>query len=166
MQKELDQVGRLLGVVVVAIAVLMVGIILFVEDVNGFSAIFDALILGVALAVAAVPEGSPTIVTAVRQDRDAHQKRDDRVHTCLGGRRPRQQCRAAGARRALDRAGDPTEGALIVAARKARLEPDALEARFERIGEIPFSSERKLMSTVHVDAEKEQVLRAFTKASR
>ena len=49
--------------------------------------------------------------------------------------------------------GDPTEGALIVAARKAGLEAEALEARFARVGEVPFSSERKLMSTVHTDAE-------------
>ena len=45
--------------------------------------------------------------------------------------------------------GDPTEGALIVAARKAGLEAEALDARFARVGEVPFSSERKLMSTVH-----------------
>ena len=45
--------------------------------------------------------------------------------------------------------GDPTEGALIVAARKAGLEDEALDARFARIGEVPFSSERKLMSTIH-----------------
>ena len=45
--------------------------------------------------------------------------------------------------------GDPTEGALIVAARKAGLEAEALDARFERVGEVPFSSERKLMSTIH-----------------
>ena len=44
--------------------------------------------------------------------------------------------------------GDPTEGALIVAARKAGLEQEALDARFTRVGEVPFSSERKLMSTV------------------
>src|SRR5690606_8542776 len=49
--------------------------------------------------------------------------------------------------------GDPTEGALIVAARKAGLERAALDARFARIAEIPFSSERKLMSPVHIDAE-------------
>ena len=48
--------------------------------------------------------------------------------------------------------GDPTEGALLVAARKAGLEPDALDARLPRVGEVPFSSERKLMSTVHRDA--------------
>jgi hypothetical protein len=38
--------------------------------------------------------------------------------------------------------GDPTEGALIVAARKAGLSAEALEGRFERVGEVPFSSER------------------------
>src|SRR4029079_5060545 len=47
--------------------------------------------------------------------------------------------------------GDPTEGALLVAARKAGLEPDALAARLGRGREVPFSSERKLMSTVHLD---------------
>src|SRR5690606_3327496 len=61
--------------------------------------------------------------------------------------------------------GDPTEGALIVAARKAGLEDDALDARFARIAEVPFSSERKLMSTVHSDAEKQERLIAFTKGA-
>jgi Ca2+-transporting ATPase len=55
--------------------------------------------------------------------------------------------------------GDPTEGALKVAAIKAGLDPVHLEARFGRIGEIPFSSDRKMMSTAHTDAErKERVL--------
>ena len=44
--------------------------------------------------------------------------------------------------------GDPTEAALLVAARKAGLEPETLARRFERVGEVPFSSERKLMSTL------------------
>ncbi|MBI3043814.1 MAG: cation-translocating P-type ATPase [Betaproteobacteria bacterium] len=47
--------------------------------------------------------------------------------------------------------GDPTEGALKVAASKAGLEPARLESRFPRAGEIPFSSERKRMSTAHAD---------------
>src|SRR5690606_29042330 len=42
--------------------------------------------------------------------------------------------------------GDPTEGALIVAAAKAGLERDALDQRFARVGEVPFSSDRKLMT--------------------
>ena len=54
LQKELDRVGRLLGIIVVVIAIVMIATIILVEDVSGFSAIFDVLILGIALAVAAV----------------------------------------------------------------------------------------------------------------
>ena len=62
-------------------------------------------------------------------------------------------------------AGDPTEGALIVAARKAGPPAEQIEARFERVAEVPFSSERKLMSTVHLDAERQERLIVFTKGA-
>lgn len=45
--------------------------------------------------------------------------------------------------------GDPTEGALIVAAAEAGMGLSDLQERYPRIGEIPFSSERKLMTTIH-----------------
>ncbi|MBD3366731.1 MAG: HAD-IC family P-type ATPase, partial [Candidatus Eisenbacteria bacterium] len=45
--------------------------------------------------------------------------------------------------------GNPSEAALLVAARKARLDVDALRDRFERIDEVPFSSDRKYMATLH-----------------
>src|SRR5262249_9761037 len=61
--------------------------------------------------------------------------------------------------------GDPTEGALIVAARKAGLTEESLNARLKRVGEVPFSSERKLMSTVHTDAERQERLLVFTKGA-
>jgi Ca2+-transporting ATPase len=61
--------------------------------------------------------------------------------------------------------GDPTEGALIVAARKAGLSEEALAERFGRVGEVPFSSDRKLMSTVHTDTERADQLRVFTKGA-
>ena len=47
------------GGVVVVIAIVMIVTIVLVEHVRGLSALFDVLILGVALAVAAVPEGLP-----------------------------------------------------------------------------------------------------------
>ena len=49
-------------------------------------------------------------------------------------------------------AGDPTEGALKVLAAKAGLASE-IARRFPRLGEIPFSSERALMSTAHEDRE-------------
>ena len=235
LQQELDRVGRLLGIIVVVIAVVMIATILLVEDVRGFSAMFDVLILGVALAVAAVPEGLPAVVTAVlalgvqrMAKRNAIVRHLAAVETLgsasviasdktgtltknemtvravvtasgrvsLGGTgyAPEGDVRREGggaidgalrvelmrALAAADRAnnavlqerdgrwtvqGDPTEGALIVAARKAGLEDEALDARFARVAEVPFSSERKLMSTIHTDAERQERLLALTKGA-
>ena len=236
LQKELDNVGRLLGKIVIAIAVVMIATIFLVEDVRGARAVFDVLILGVALAVAAVPEGLPAVVTAVlsigvqrmakrnaivrrlaavetlgsadviASDKTGTLTRNEmtvrRVVTASGsvslggtGYAPEGEVtredggEIAGALRselartlaAADRAnnavlqegdggrwtvqGDPTEGALIVAARKAGLEAEALDARFARVAEIPFSSERKLMSTVHSDADRDERLLVFTKGA-
>ena len=243
LQKELARVGKLLGIIVVVIAVVMIATIILVEDVRGFSAIFDVLILGVALAVAAVPEGLPAVVTAVLSlgvqrmaKRNAIVRHLPAVET-LGSAnviasdktgtltKNEMTVRAvitasgrvnlsgmgysfegkvsqggvgaipddkegvieAALRIELERAltvadrannavlqerdgqwtvqGDPTEGALIVAARKAGLEDELLDARFERVGEVPFSSERKLMTTIHTDAERQERLLAFTKGA-
>jgi Ca2+-transporting ATPase len=235
LQKELDRVGKRLGLVVVIIATVMIATIILVEDVTGLSAIFDVLILGVALAVAAVPEGLPAVVTAVlsigvqRMARRNAIVRHLRAVETLGsadviasdktgtltknemtvrvvatasgrvtlggtGYAPEGGVVVEGGRvldgglrfevnRALavaDRAnnaaleerdgrwvvhGDPTEGALIVAGRKAGLDEEALTTRFRRVGEVPFSSERKLMSTLHTDAERDGRLRVFTKGA-
>jgi Ca2+-transporting ATPase len=45
--------------------------------------------------------------------------------------------------------GDPTEGALVIAAANFGVSKPALDAAFPRVGEVPFSSERKRMTTVH-----------------
>jgi P-type Ca2+ transporter type 2C len=51
--------------------------------------------------------------------------------------------------------GDPTEGALIVASRKAGFIKKELEEEYPRIDEIPFSSEKKFMATFHDTPEGE-----------
>ncbi len=45
--------------------------------------------------------------------------------------------------------GDPTEGALVVAAAKAGLQKESLDSEYPRMQEIPFSSETKRMTTLH-----------------
>jgi len=235
LQKELDGVGKRLGLIVVIIAVVMIATIILAEHVRGIPALFEVLILGVALAVAAVPEGLPALVTTVlalgvqrmakrnaiirhltavetlgsanviASDKTGTLTRNEMtvrtVVTASGrvdfggtGYNPVGEMTVsggaplAGALReevtrmltAADRAnnsvlqeregqwtvqGDPTEGALVVAARKAGLKKGPLETRFNRVGEIPFSSERKLMSTVHTDAEREGRLLVFTKGA-
>jgi magnesium-transporting ATPase (P-type) len=62
--------------------------------------------------------------------------------------------------------GDPTEGSILVAARKAGLASEVLDARFTRLGEVPFSSDRKLMTTVHTDADRQERLRVWKRVGR
>ena len=234
LQRELDRVGKILGAIVVAIAIVIIATVLLVENVEG-AGIFDVLILGVALAVAAVPEGLPAVVTAVLSigvqrmaKRYAIVRRLAAVETlgsanviasdktgtltrnemtvrtvvtssgrvsfsgtgyapsgdvCAEGHGTIEgalQCELEQALTIADRVnnavleqidnrwtiqGDPTEGALIVAARKAGLDAADLNARYPRIAEIPFSSERKLMSTVHADRENPGGLVVMTKGA-
>ncbi len=235
LQRELDRTGKALGLVVIAIAVIMIATIILVEDVQGIAALFEVLILGVALAVAAVPEGLPAVVTAVlsigvqrmarrnaiirhlaavetlgsatviASDKTGTLTKNEmtvRVVVTASGRvsfegsgyAPEGTVHADGGgpiegplrielERALavaDRAnnasvqhrdgrwtvqGDPTEGALLVAARKCGLSSDDLERRLPRVAEVPFSSERKLMSTIHRDEQQEHAGIVFTKGA-
>ena len=81
--------------------------------------------------------------------------------------------------------GDPTEGALIVAAAKLRVQSskfkiethdpatlnstlltlNSYEERFPRIGEFPFTSERKHHTTIHADTRNPDQLRVFLKGA-
>ena len=241
LQEELARLGKLLGLIVVVIAAVMITTILLMSDVGDLGALVDVLIFGVALAVAAVPEGLPAIVTAVLAlgvQRMAARKAIVRhlsavetlgsadviasdktgtltknqmtvraVLTASGkvsfggsGYAPEGEVSFEAAasrdtgpgdaeewRPELERAlaiadcannarlvrqqgrwtieGDPTEGALIVAAEKAGLERARLASRFERVSELPFSSERKMMSTVHADTQCRDRLMAFAKGA-
>jgi P-type Ca2+ transporter type 2C len=232
LQRELDRLGKRLGLVVVLIAAVMIGTILLVENVREYSAILDVLILGVALAVAAVPEGLPAVVTAVlaigvqrmarrnaivrhlaavetlgsasviASDKTGTLTRNEMTVRAVVTASGRVSFEGAGyapegkvsrddgapvdgalgqeLREALiagDRAnnaavaqqdghwtalGDPTEAALRVAARKTGIEAEGLDTALPRVGEVPFSSERKRMSTVH-EAGRER--RLYTKGA-
>jgi P-type Ca2+ transporter type 2C len=235
LQTQLDHTGKLLGLIVIGIAIVMVATLILAEHVSGFSAIVDVLIFGVALAVAAVPEGLPAVVTAVlargvqrmarrnaivrhlaavetlgsasviASDKTGTLTRNEmtvrKVITASGSVNisgtgyapegavtdPKGEPINDAVRSELERVltiadrannavlqqrdshwsvqGDPTEGALLVAARKAGLDPARLERRFVRAGEIPFSSERKLMTTIHHEGGGEDCILVFTKGA-
>lgn len=56
--------------------------------------------------------------------------------------------------------GDPTEGALIVAAAELGVDKDKLEQEWRRVAEVPFTSERKRMTTVHTTGQPKSVEQA------
>ena len=234
LQREIDLVGRTLGIAVIAIALVVVGTILATSEISGAGMLVDVLLLGVSLAVAAVPEGLPAILTvilAIGVQRMARQRaivkklssvetlgsasvictdktgtltRNEmtiqRIVTHSGevsvsgtGYRPEgavtddgealqpgllhDEVRGVlgGGSLASDAVlgeeegrwvvhGDPTEAAFLVAERKLGTAQER-SARFTRRGEIPFSSERKLMSTFEADAAHEGRIALMTKGA-
>lgn len=60
--------------------------------------------------------------------------------------------------------GDPTEGALLTLAEKAGYKIDETNKKYKRIDEIPFDSDRKMMTTFHENYIDEKVV-SFTKGA-
>jgi len=190
LQTELDRLGRLLGAGVVALAALVVPLLLL----RGTGPIQSAL-TAISLAVAAVPEGLPAVVTltlalGVRRmaEESALVRRlpavealgsvdvvcTDKTGTLTEGRMSVSRLwvndsvvgvEDADADPRVDRllragtlcndataeSGDPTERALVEAATRRGIDVAGLRADRPRTGEIPFSSARKWMGTVHGD---------------
>ena len=65
LQKEISRIGRMLGLAVVGIAIIVVATVLLMSEIRGIGDVIDVLLLGVSLAVAAVPEGLPAILAVV-----------------------------------------------------------------------------------------------------
>ncbi len=215
LQKRIDRLGVVLvrGAVLVVIAVFIVGIL------RGFS-IQNMLLTAISLAVAAVPEGLPAVitvslslgaarmvkrnalirrlpavetlgsVTTICSDKTGTLTKNEMTATLLTlpghddvrvtgigyddegrflegeneldpkldnavGRFLKAMALATDAYMEDDEngvprvVGDTTEGALLVAARKVGWTREFLEQDLPRVAELPFSSERKAMTTIH-----------------
>ncbi len=238
LQTEVAHVGRTLGLAVVVIAVVVVATIIALSDIRSVADVVPILLLGVSLAVAAVPEGLPAIMSVVlalgvqrmakhhaivkklssvetlgcasviASDKTGTLTRAEmtiqKIITASGstdvtgvGYTPQGQVLHAGValaagpvlteqtvllgggslagnadlRQAEDGKweihGDSTEAAFLVAERKlgtADLEQHR-KRRFERISEIPFTSQRKLMSTLETDHDHGDAVMLITKGA-
>jgi len=214
LQRELERLGKQLAVIFLALSALF----FLMETVLRGEEFVETLLIAVSLAVAAVPEGLPAIVTitlalgvqnmarnraVVRRllavetlggvttictDKTGTVTRGELTvreilvpprryevtgsgyiplgsflregrETSPGGDQGLMLLLKAGAlcsdahlveeKGGYSIAGDPTEGAVVVAAAKAGLDVRGLRERFERVGEIPFDSVRKMMTTLN-----------------
>jgi P-type Ca2+ transporter type 2C len=218
LQRQLDHLGRQIGIAILAVAALIFFIGVLREPILDTSHIELLFLTAVGLSVAAIPEGLPAIVTislalglqrmirrhalirklpavealgaasVICSDKTGTlTKGEMNVRTLVAGAaeyevvgegfNPAGEVRLGGQRIELanqpDLArllecgilcndatlkaegerwvveGDPTEGALIVAAVRAGLQPDRIRGEMPRVAEIAFTSERKKMATLH-----------------
>ncbi len=206
LQKKLAKLGKYLGFMALGACaiIFLVGIIAKID-------ILDIFMTSVSLAVSAIPEGLPAIVTIVLSigvqrmvKKNAIIRRlpavetlgsasiicSDKTGTLTMNRMTLVKAYADGMDSAEEittdnsekikklltfgalccdgsvvfdgdnevHIGDPTETAIVFAAHKNGLSKDKLNKDFPRIGEIPFDSDRKLMSTINVIDGKKYVI--------
>ena len=65
LSKEIDRVGRMLGILVIIVAIIVLAMVFITANVDTADEFVQALLLAVSLAVAAVPEGLPTVLSLV-----------------------------------------------------------------------------------------------------
>lgn len=197
LQQKLAQLGKYLGVLALAAC----AIIFVVGLMNGIP-VMEILMTAVSLAVSAIPEGLPAIVTIVLSigvqrmvkknaiirrlpavetlgsasvicsDKTGTltQNRMTLVKAYLDQEKRTEAINTHNSKEVLDllmlgtlccdgsvliggseekHIGDPTETAIVLAAHKNGMPKDELNRRYPRLGEIPFDSDRKLMTTIH-----------------
>lgn len=182
-QKKLDQVGKILGIACLSICLLIfvIGIIKKIEPIEMF-------MTSVGLAVAAIPEGLPAIVTimlsigvtkmakknsiirklpAVETLGSSSVICSDKTGTLTQNKMEVVQIESSNPKFCVELAtmctdcntnnesgkteviGEPTEVAIVEYGIKNNINKKELYQKMERINEIPFDSNRKMMTTIH-----------------
>ena len=186
LQRKMGEISKSLSFLCLSVCAVMFGVGL-IQGKN----MLDMFLTAVSLAVAAIPEGLPAIVTIVlalgvqrMAARGAIVKKlpavetlgcasvicSDKTGTLTQNRMTVQELwtPAGGHRRdallagclcsdarlewkagAPTAVGDPTEGALVVAAAREGVDQEKEEQNWPRTADLPFDSGRKLMSTIH-----------------
>ncbi|MGM9593818.1 MAG: calcium-translocating P-type ATPase, PMCA-type [Candidatus Onthomonas sp.] len=183
LQKKMGEISKTLSFVCLSACAVMFGVGLLQGK-----EMLSMFLIAVSLAVAAIPEGLPAIVTIVlamgvqqMAGRNAIVKKlpavetlgcasvicSDKTGTLTKNQMTVTQVWTAsgkGEKLALSigalcsdtqirpdgtLSGDPTENAIVAAARDKGVDKTRLEQEFPRRAELPFDSERKLMSTIH-----------------
>ena len=223
LQSQLKRLSKQMGAGVLGVAVCVVITLLAIHGIRSPDAVMNILLFGIALAVAATPEGLAAIITlvlAIGVQRMAHRgaivrklsaaetlgsatvivsdktgtmtrnemtvriirtasgesdvtgtgyspkgclqtpdqrelpdEQREEVHQLLVGASLVNNAQLTESAKGWTIHGDPTEAALLVAARKMHIQPSDVQAANPRLAEIVFSSERKRMSTVHLDSQ-------------
>ena len=183
-QKKLGEVGKILGIVCLAICVVifLIGIIKKIEPVEMF-------MTSVGLAVAAIPEGLPAIVTimlsigvtkmakknaiirklpAVETLGSSNVICSDKTGTLTQNKMTVVKMYSSNSKLLLElgsmctdciikndengrliASGEPTEAAIVNKALNENINKDRLYKENQRISELPFESNRKMMTTIH-----------------
>lgn len=187
LQHKMVEISKKLSFLCLGVCAIMFGVGLL-QGKN----LLSMLLIAVSLAVAAIPEGLPAIVTIVlalgvqrMAARHAIVKKLPAVETlgCASvicsdktGTLTKNQMTVTDLWTLTEKAkelalvigalcsdavlaqdgsctGDPTETAIVMAAQQQGFDKNQLETEFPRIAELPFDSERKLMTTVHPKPE-------------
>ena len=199
LQRKLAEISKTLSFVCLAVCAVMFGVGLLYHR-----PLLEMLMAAVSLAVAAIPEGLPAIVTIVLAlgvqrmvKHNAIVKKLPAVETlgCAGvicsdktgtltqnrmtvkqvwtpGDRHRKEALTIGAlcndtvlHPDGKTTGDPTETAFVDTALLDGLDKNALEREMPRVAELPFDSDRKLMSTVHPLPDRPGAYRVMVKGA-
>ena len=203
LQRKLAEISKTLSFVCLAVCAVMFGVGLLYHR-----PILEMLMAAVSLAVAAIPEGLPAIVTIVLAlgvqrmvKHNAIVKKlpavetlgcagvicSDKTGTLTQNRMTVQQVWTSGDRHRREAltigalcndtvltvggdgkpktTGDPTETAFVDAALLDGLDKNTMEREFPRVSELPFDSDRKLMSTVHPLSGKSGKYRVMVKGA-